>query len=785
MAEPNLRHVTEGNETNYVLGTTEHGWGGFDVVGFRAHEAISAPFRYEITLVRSADSGPVDLSTLVDSPATLAIATLNRWRRVHGILAEAECLERTSEILLYRVLLVPHWWRARVRRHCRNFVNRTLREIISDVLANKSYENPEGLDGLSELDEEVTPPPEGLDTEHDFEAPTASFRWAVDVDARIRNRNLRSYVVQYNETDFDFVSRLLEEEGISYYFEHASDRLVMTLSDKPGSLPLFNRDERFTMRSVAGGLGREEQLEVIRSFHEHRGLRENQVTMRDYDWHRSHMVLEGTAKAPESTTASADYHAFPARDERIYDEPCETPAEVHMQRFDAAQQLARGTGTVRTMEPGYRFTVVDDAGLMEEGEYLTVSVQTSACQMNLETTEAEPARLGLHEGHGEREVPWHTCRFTVLDHEVHYRPPERAGKPRIHGIQTATVTAEEFESEQPEINADEHARVRVRFPWDERPENEGATSDWVRVSQGWAGPRYGALYHPRVGHEVLIAYLQGDPDRPLVVGRVYNVQNPPPYDGDAEPTKSTLKSQSSPDASGFNELRFEDLAGSEQIYLHAQKDLDERVNHDHTTDVGHDQLDTVGNDQTFRITHHQSTHVGGDQSIDVAHSRTLEVGDDETITIGADRIRSIGNDCKVSVGGSRSAFIVNDNSVSVGGNESLTVSGERRVLIETAESYTVSGKRIVKCEGIQRMIAGDRLVEIEGGSDVLTVSGERRVKAGQTKLTMDGTCIILDSGGGAVLKLDGDKVIIEAAKIKIEASAVCDIKGQPIKLNCS
>ncbi|MCA9622854.1 MAG: type VI secretion system tip protein VgrG [Myxococcales bacterium] len=783
MADPLLRHVTSGNETHYGIGTAEHGWTGFDVVGFRAFEGISQPFRYEITLVRSKDSGPVDLAGLVDAPATFVMATMNRWRRVHGILAEAECLERTSELLLYRVLLVPHWWRARFRRHCRNYVNRTLREIISDVLQNRSYENRSGLDGLSLLQDELQPPPESFDPEESFVAPTASFRWAVDVTTRLTNRNLRSYVVQYNETDFDFVSRLLEEEGISYYFEHAADRLVMTLSDKPGSSPLFPRDERFEMHTVADGMG-EAQAESIFAFHERRTLRENQVTMRDFDWHRSHMVLEGTAKAPENTTASADYHEFPARDEREYDEPCQTPAEIRMQRFDAAQQLARGTGSVRRMEPGYCFTLHDHLELVDAAEYLVVEVETSACQLDLETTEAEPGRLGLHEGHGLRRVPWHVNRFRALDHEVTYRPPSLTQKPRIDGVQTAKVTAEEFESEAPEINTDEHARVRVRFPWDERPEDEQApTSDWVRVSQGWAGPRYGALYHPRVGHEVLVAYLQGDPDRPVIVGRVYNVQNPPPYDGEAQPTVSTLKSQSSPDATGFNEFRFEDLAGREEIYLHAQRDLNERINHDHTTDVGHDQVDTVGNDQAFRITQHQSTQVGGNQSMRVAGSRTLTVGGDETITIGDDRIRSIGKNCKVSVGKSRSAFIVGDNSVGVGGNESLTVSGERRVYVDGAESYTVSNKRIVKCEGIQREITGDRVIAVSGDNR-LTVDGAFELKAGGTLLRMEQNKILLESGGGARIELDGGQITINGTKVFIEAAAECDIKGTPIKLNC-
>ena len=132
----------------------------------------------------------------------------------------------------------------------------------------------------------------------------------------------------------------------------------MTLSDKPGSAPLFSRDERFPMRSLASGIGERGQLEVVRSFHERRGLHENRVTMRDYDWHRSHVVLEGSAEAARSSTASADHHAFPARDEREYQEPCATPAQIRMQRFDAAQQLARGTGTLRTIEPGYRFELV-------------------------------------------------------------------------------------------------------------------------------------------------------------------------------------------------------------------------------------------------------------------------------------------------------------------------------------------------------------------------------------------------------------------------------------------
>ena len=267
----------------------------------------------------------------------------------------------------------------------------------------------------------------------------------------------------------------------------------------------------------------------------------------------------------------------------------------------------------------------------------------------------------------------------------------RTYKPRIHGVQAAVVTAEEYpEGERPVINGDNLGRVRVRFPWDQRGDtnDKTPTSRWIRVSQFWAGAGYGALYTPRVGHEVLVAYMQGDPDQPVIVGRVYNATHVPPYASDADPTKSTVKSQSAQplaEVDGFNEIRFEDRAKEEEIYLHAQRDLNETVLASHSTSVGGDQTNSVGG-------HREHT---------VKDYETVTVGDDRTTIFQANEHHTVSGSRDTSIGINESLSVAGFRKTGIGANDDLVVGGWHNIKVAAGQTIFTGGVRDVTAEADQ------------------------------------------------------------------------------------
>src|SRR5580704_11805462 len=497
-----------GNQADYVLGTPE-GWDAFGVVRWHGVEEISQPYRYDITLTRPASSGAVDLDSLLDAGASFRIAASGTWRVIHGILAEAEEIDRTSQVILYRVLLVPHVWHARYRRRCRNFLKQTLKDIVTAVLENRSPAHPAGLGGLTVLGGAQAPDPQpSFDA---FTAPTASYRWDVKDPSRIEEPSNSPYVVQYNESDFDFFSRLLKVEGLSYYFEHGQSEVTLAITDLPGVSPLFDQPATYNLRRVSKSTAAHAD-DVVRAFRDARRLRSRAVTMRNWDYHRSAGPLEAAAVEGSDDPDLTGHFEFPAGEETVKKEPAKHAALVRLQRYDAERGLREGSSNVRAMEPGRRFTLHDADGALPDAQLLAVRVETYATERPVEGTILDEEPFGFAHTVGPLATGFDN-RFLALSTDLPFRPPMRTQRPRIHGVQAAVVTAEEYASgERPAINGDDMGRVRVRFPWDQRDDtgDQTPTSRWIRVSQFWAGGGYGALYTPRVGHEVLVAYMQGD-----------------------------------------------------------------------------------------------------------------------------------------------------------------------------------------------------------------------------------------------------------------------------------
>ncbi len=720
----NIEDAARGNDAGYAFGTPEHGWGGFWVVDFCGVEEIARPFHYVITLARPAEEEPLDLDAMLDAPASLAVRRIGgaAFALRHGVIAEIVEVDRTETVAVYQVTLVPHLGRAAHRVHSRTFVERTLVEVLSSVLRNGSTDAPEGPGGLSEANDGALLEDAPVLAES-YVAPAASFRWEVR-DARAHDRlykkGLREYVVQYAESDLDFVSRTLEEEGLSYFFEHGEGRVVMHITDAPAEVSLTPSPRAF--RRLGVGLTMVPfGEELVRGYHEARRTRPRAVTMRDYHWRRPDLPLTASRSAASGPGGGGFVHfEFPARDEELLEEPCAHPAAVALERFEAERRLSDGTGNMRCLGAGERFTLMDTHGTTTL-DLLAQRVVVEAVQHEMPGTALDTLPFG-ESGQRARKAPFFETRFRALASSVSYRPPRATPKPRIHGVQTAIVTDHEGKAgKAPEIHCDDWARVRVRFPWDERDDAQ-PSSGWMRVSQIWAGAGFGGLFTPRVGQEVLVAHLQGDPDAPTVVGRVYNAKNPLPLNAGRTPEQSTIRTQSTPEAEGSNEIRFNDLAKAEQIFVHAQRDLDEIALRNHTTTIGGD----------------QSNKVEGDQENRVGKGRIHSVGEDETLTIGGKRKRDVGGDEAVTVGGKRTFDIGGLLATTVGGDEDRKVDGEQTLSVGKTRSAVIDEDDTLDVSGTQKItVGGDRSLDVSGGSKVEVGGDESAHVSGARTLTVD------------------------------------------------
>jgi type VI secretion system secreted protein VgrG len=339
----------------------------------------------------------------------------------------------------------------------------------------------------------------------------------------------------------------------------------------------------------------------------------------------------------------------------------------------------------------------------------------------------------------------YACDFTAIDAKRPYRAPRLTPKPVVPGPQTAIVVGKSGE----EIWTDKYGRVKVQFHWDRDGKMDENSSCWVRVSQLWAGKSWGAMAIPRIGHEVIVEFLEGDPDQPIITGRVYNGDNMPPYGLPGDATRTTIKSNSSKGGGGFNELRFEDKSGSEEVYVQAEKDMNTEIKNDETRHVGHDRSKTIDNDETVTVGHDRTETVGNDETITIGKNRTETVAVNEMIAVGVSRERAVGAHETIGIGGNRTKSIGNDESVSIGSNHTVSIGSNQTVDIGENDDLDVGQDRSVTVGKELTVDAGDQILIKTGAASILMK------KNGD--ITIKGKLITIKGSGNIVIK--GTKIL--------------------------
>lgn len=598
----------------------------FRLVSFAVTERLSEPYDIQLGLV--SETPDIDPAPLIGLRARLDLLGGRAGRRgFHGVVVAFEQGDTPDEgdrhqtpLYHYAAVVRPELALLELRSDCRVFQRQTTDAIVRAVL------------------EEAGIPADGLS----FRTRTAAPE--------------RAYCVQYHETDLAFVQRLLAEEGWWYAFAQDAGREVMVVLDANDAAAPIVGNAVIAYRPLAGGASTDEH---VHRFRLRRRAASSGYTLADYDFTHPAFRLRVTARrGDDDGLALYEPHG------RHFTEP--RAAALAAVRLEAARRdmhQAHGESNVSALAAGALFTLAGSERPGTDGSYLLVAVTHVGSQ---------PQALEEHAG---EEGSSYANHFAAVPRDLPFRPAQ-AVKPVVGGPQSAVVVGPPGE----EIHVDAHGRVRVQFYWDRRGKADSGSSCWVRVSQNWAGTGFGGMFIPRVGQEVIVDFFEGDPDRPVITGRVYNATQRPPYELPRHKTRSTLKT-STHKGQGFNELRFEDLAGQEQIYQRAQKDFDRETLNDETARIDRDSHLLVRRNALARIDGNRHHSVGAD--------RLDETGGDHHATVRGDALSKVGGSLSLTVDG--------DLSIKAGGKITLQAGGAF-VTID-ASGVAVTGPQILLNSG--------------------------------------------------------------------------------------
>ena len=555
----------------------------FIVLSMDAIEEISALFNIELEL--ASERNDITFDMLAGKNVTLSVASSDKSERFFNGIIVAFSPARISEkegYSNYSAIVRPALWLLGECCDCRIFQDKSVPDILKQVLGSDSL----AAKGVN------------VEIEH-----------RLDLSGRYRPRK---YCVQYNESDLNFISRICAEEGIFYFFEHQNGRHTLVLADAADKhkpyIPGSKETVRF-QRTMGGHL----EDEVISDLRQHKKMTVGKYAARDYNFTIPHADMTVTRDTQQnSPKGQGEQYEYPGGYDKTNSRGKQL-ARIRMEESDARIHTLQGRSNCRGFVPGFKFSLEQHPLKALNGKsYLFTKVHHKAKQ---DFTAGGTSGDSYHNF------------FSCIPHTVPFRPPRNSDKPLIVSSQTAIVTGPTAE----EIHTDKHGRVKVKFFWDRRTDDkkDGNMSCWIRVSQNWAGGKWGAMHIPRVGQEVIVNFLDGDPDRPIITGRVYHGLNQPPYDLPAEKTKSTVMSSSSKGGDNYNEIRFEDLKGREEIFTHAARDQNEVVENDMSTEVNNNQSVTVAQNRALTV-------ASGNETITVGSgTRDVKVGSDEKHTNAA------------------------------------------------------------------------------------------------------------------------------------------------------
>src|SRR5271169_203809 len=570
--------------------------------GLTGTEAISQLFHFDLDLLSESDS--IKFSDVVGKNVTLRIFDAKgAERQWNGFISRFSQGSQGSRFTTYRAQMVPWLWFLSRTADCRIFQKKKIPDIIKQIFGDLGFKDFE-----LRLYGDFTP---------------------------------RDYCVQYRETDLNFVSRLMEEEGICYYFQHKDKKHVLIVANDPAAHdPCPNQK---TARYEPGG-GSIPFEDTITQWHYQEEFRTGAWAQTDYNFETPSSSLAVTVKGKNPY----EIYEFPG--EHDVRSEGDKLARVRLQEQAVPASVSQGVSGCGYFSSGYKFALQDHYRSDLNQAYLLTTVHHSA-------TEGGDYEVGS----GSDEEFSYRNSFECIPFSTPFRPARITPAPFVQGCQTAVVVGPAGE----EIYTDKHGRVKVQFHWDREGKKNENSSCWVRVSHPWAGQGWGAVSIPRIGQEVVVDFLEGDPDQPIIVGRVYNAGQMPPFGMPGGAVVSGIKSNSTKGGGGYNEISLNDTKGTELINIHAQFDQQKKVEHDERVNVGNDRTESVGHDEKITIGNDRTEKVGVNESITIGSNRTEKVGSNETISIGSNRTETVGSNESITVALTRTRMVGVNESVNV------------------------------------------------------------------------------------------------------------------------
>ncbi|MBZ9942454.1 type VI secretion system tip protein VgrG [Mesorhizobium sp. BR1-1-13] len=703
-------------------------------------DEISRCFAYTVGFV-STDSN-VDPLKMLGGPVSIeGESDPKRW--FSGIVSEFRLTGIEDRLAYYEAVIRPWLWFLGNTSDCRIFQNKSVVDIVKDIF--KKYS-------------------------------------AAEFDLRLQGSYPpREYCVQYDETDLDFVQRLLEHEGILYFFEHDDGKHTLVLADAMSKLKPAPGYEKVLYNFE--GQGSRRDVEYITAWIPGSSVRPGAYAHTDYDFKKPGADLMAKSAQPFShKLAAGENYRQPGAHLEVG--RGDSLAAIRREEIQAVHQRIAAVGTVRGLYSGCTFKLDGFPRDDQNQEYLVVSAEYRLF---------DPG----YRPHADVDSENFQVILGVAPTAVAYRPPRITPRPIMRGPQTATVVGPSGE----EIFTDKYARVKVQFHWDRLGKKDENSSCFVRVSQTWAGSGWGFIQIPRIGQEVIVDFIEGDPDLPIITGRVYNASQMPPYGLPGSATQSGWKSDSSKGGGGYNELMFEDKAGSELVNFQAQKDHNLLIKHDRTKLVQHDQSDRIDHDAKHSVGHNLDEDVGNNKTVKIGVDQTTNIGSNDTETVGANRSLTVMANETIHVVSNSTENIDANHTQTVGIVQTITVKAARIDSVLAAETREVGGfqkntigaTRTMKVAVSQSHdvgttdsweIGSDQTVKI-GGNQSFTVTGDHTsaISKGRTaKITADdGTQIdgahSLKVGKGSGIDITEDSSIKVGKNLVIEA-------GDSITLKC-
>src|SRR3982751_1071343 len=578
---------------------------------------------------------------LLGKPVTVTVQLRNDAKRhFNGFVSRFGAGVHRGRYFAYQATVSPWLWFLTRTSDCRIFQDQTVPEIVKKVFEDHGVANFE------------------------FKTFRTYRKWV--------------YCVQYRESDYNFVARLLEHEGIYWYFEHSDGKHKLILVDSQSAHDAAPTCE--SLPYLAEGTATAPDIDCVSDWGYTQEVRPGKYALTSYDFERPSTDLKVKAAKERSYTMS-DYEVFDFQGDYIQASDGTQWAEDRMDEQQTPFQLLHGSSNAQGIEVGRLLKLTRHPRADQNEQYLITGSQISA---RVDAYEAGNAPGDFR------------CDFSAVPAAQQFRPMRRTPKPFVQGPQTAVVVGPSGE----ELFTDKYGRVKLHFHWDRYSKKNEKSSCWVRVSHPWAGKNFGAMHVPRIGQEVVVDFLEGDPDQPLITGRIYNAEQMPPWDLPANATQTGILSRSSK-GGGYgnaNAIRFEDKKGSEQVWLHAEKDQDIEVENDETHWVGHDRTKTIDHDETTHVKHDRTETVDNNETITVHGMRTETVDKNETITIHQNRSETVDQNETIDIGGNR--------SITVSKSETATVALQRTHSVGINETITVGAAQEITVGGMQAITIG-------------------------------------------------------------------------------